>query len=138
MATALIIGGGGFIGGRLARRLARTGRRVTVADIAAPEARIPGVDYRRVDARTLRPGDLHADEDTAIYLLAAVHRTPGHQSHEYFDTNCGGAAKVRAFAEAAGVRRIVFTSSIAVYGPDETMKDENSAPTPTSRSGTLG
>lgn len=135
MAHALVIGGAGFIGRRLTRRLAAEGRRVTVADIASPQQRIAGVDYRLNDARTLRAGELPAGPETTIYLLAALHRTPGHESEEYFRTNVLGARRVAAFAEETGARRIVFTSSVAVYGPGEEAKDESAAPTPASSYG---
>ncbi len=130
MGDSLIIGGAGFIGHRLARRLATCGERVMVADLVEPEDRAPRVSYRISDVRELSPGDLPAGLDTTLYLLAAIHRTPGHASTEYFDTNLAGARRVAEFAAAAGVRRIVFTSSIAVYGPGEEEKDETAPPAP--------
>lgn len=132
MSDSLIFGGAGFIGHRLARRLAAAGEKVTVADLVRPEDRVPGVRYLVSDMRTLRPGDIEAGPKTTIYLLAAVHRTPGHERAEYFETNLVGARRVAGFAEAAGVRRIVFTSSIAVYGPGEDEKDETVTPAPVS------
>ena len=38
-------------------------------------------------------------EDDVIFNFAAVHRTPGHEDHEYFETNICGAENVVAFAE---------------------------------------
>lgn len=38
-------------------------------------------------------------EDDVIFNFAAVHRTPGHEDHEYFETNIRGAENVVAFAE---------------------------------------
>lgn len=132
MEHALIIGGGGFIGRRLARKLAATGVRVTVADHSPPldSSAAPGVEHLIQDVRRLSPDHLPAGPDTTIYLLAAVHRTPGHESEEYFETNVTGARRVAAFAAATGVRRIVFTSSIAVYGPGEARKSEATTPKP--------
>ena len=34
-----------------------------------------------------------------IFNFAAVHRTPGHEDHEYFETNIRGAENVVTFAE---------------------------------------
>ena len=65
-----------------------------------------------------------------IFNFAAVHRTPGHEDIEYFETNIRGAEHVCAFAEKYGIRTIVFTSSIAPYGAAEDLKAEETLPTP--------
>ncbi|MCD8298125.1 MAG: NAD(P)-dependent oxidoreductase [Prevotella sp.] len=69
-------------------------------------------------------------ENDVIFNLAAVHRTPGHPDLAYFETNMLGAENVCAFAEKYGIRKIVFTSSIAPYGAAEELKDESTLPTP--------
>ena len=61
-------------------------------------------------------------EDDVIFNFAAVHRTPGHEDHEYFETNIRGAENVVAFAEKWNIKKIVFTSSIAPYGAAEELK----------------
>lgn len=68
--------------------------------------------------------------DDVIINLAAVHRTPGHPDHEYFETNIKGAENICHFAEEKGINTIVFTSSIAPYGASESLKEETSLPTP--------
>ncbi len=134
METALIIGGAGFIGTRLSRHLMRRNVPVLRADLLP--GRTAGMSEAvPVDVRTPLPDALPADPDTTIYLLAAVHRTPGHADAEYFCTNVDGARHVAAFAARRQVRRIVFTSSIAVYGPDELSKDESALPAPASAYG---
>lgn len=65
-----------------------------------------------------------------IFNFAAVHRTPGHPDIAYFETNILGAENVCAFAERYGIKRIVFTSSIAPYGAAEELKSEDTLPTP--------
>ena len=69
-------------------------------------------------------------EDDVIFNFAAVHRTPGHEDHEYFETNIRGAENVEAFAEKWNIKKIVFTSSIAPYGAAEELKKEPTLPTP--------
>jgi nucleoside-diphosphate-sugar epimerase len=54
--------------------------------------------------------------EDVIFNFAAVHRTPGHEDIEYFETNIRGAENVCAFAENYGIKNMVFTSSIAPYG----------------------
>jgi nucleoside-diphosphate-sugar epimerase len=65
-----------------------------------------------------------------VFNLAAVHREPGHEPHEYFETNIKGAENVCAWADRTQCPRIVFTSSISPYGPSEDRKDEQSLPVP--------
>ena len=68
--------------------------------------------------------------EDVIFNFAAVHRTPGHEDIEYFETNIRGAEHVCAFAEKYGIRTMVFTSSIAPYGAAEELKTEDTLPTP--------
>ena len=68
--------------------------------------------------------------EDVIFNFAAVHRTPGHEDREYFETNIRGAENVCAFAEKYGIKNIVFTSSIAPYGAAEELKTEDTLPTP--------
>lgn len=68
--------------------------------------------------------------DDIIFNFAAVHRTPGHPDIAYFETNIRGAENVTAFADKHGIRRMVFTSSIAPYGAAEQLKTEETLPTP--------
>lgn len=68
--------------------------------------------------------------EDVIFNFAAVHRTPGHEDIEYFETNIRGAENVCAFAEKYGIRQMVFTSSIAPYGAAEELKTEETLPTP--------
>lgn len=130
-ARVIVTGSSGFIGTRLVRRLASQGTTVVALDIAPPRDRIDGVTYRMVDVREPIDPPI-ADGVSVIYNLAAIHRTPGHLPHEYYETNVLGALNVTALAKAAGVKTIVFTASIAVYGPSQALLDESSPPTPTS------
>ncbi|GAA0787841.1 NAD(P)-dependent oxidoreductase [Roseibium denhamense] len=136
MQNVIVFGGAGFIGTHLLKSLVASGRygRLVCADIAKADTPVPGVDYKTVDVREPIPEDL-CKGVTEIYNLAAVHRTPGHPDHAYYETNVTGAVNICDFAAAAGVSKIVFTSSIAVYGPDEAPKTEETLPTPVSAYG---
>jgi len=68
--------------------------------------------------------------EDVIFNFAAVHRTPGHEDKEYFETNIRGAEHVCEFAERYGIKKMVFTSSIAPYGASEELKKEDTLPTP--------
>jgi len=89
-----------------------------------------GVEYIRLDVRKPFDFDFIPTVSDIIFNLAAVHRTPGHEDQEYFETNMKGAENVVAFAERYGIKKILFTSSIAPYGASEELKTEDTLPTP--------
>ncbi|HBG29026.1 NAD(P)-dependent oxidoreductase [Candidatus Macondimonas diazotrophica] len=135
MTTCIIFGGAGFIGTHLARRLLATGRasHVHLADVRSnPLPDLPGITASITDVRRPIPVDLTAEPPTWIFNLAAVHREPGHEAIEYFETNLAGARNVTAYAEAVDCRNIYFTSSIAVYGPTDGPTDETAPICPVS------
>ena len=129
-----ITGGTGFIGTHLASLLheVHPETRIYNLDIVEPGTPLPTVkNYKPA----LGNGEEHAatfiycdvrqpielekvniTPDDVIFNFAAVHRTPGHPDPAYFETNIRGAENVCAFAERHGIRKIVFTSSIAPYG----------------------
>jgi len=65
-----------------------------------------------------------------IINLAAIHREPGHNANEYFETNIQGAENVCKLAESVKCNRIIFTSSISPYGIENKLKDEDTIPCP--------
>ncbi|WP_416357716.1 NAD-dependent epimerase/dehydratase family protein [Aureimonas phyllosphaerae] len=133
MKQAMVVGGAGFIGTHLLAHLKAEGRydRLVSVDIAPPQRPVAGVAYEIHDIRAPFPERLDGAFG-AIFNLAAVHRTPGHEPHEYYETNLGGALNVCEFAARNGIEAILFTSSIAVYGPGEDLKTERSVPEPVS------
>lgn len=139
--SAIVFGGAGFIGRHLLTSLARRGFATLCADIQPLDPPIPGVRAIRCDVRDPIPGNLafelseRGHRIVTAYNLAAVHRTPGHQDREYYDTNVSGAINITEFCREAGIRRLVFTSSISVYGPSEEEKSEDSLPRPESSYG---
>lgn len=139
----IIFGGSGFIGTHLIHLLKNevvTDKdKIYVLDIVMPgeEGVVPGiveknegVEYIRLDVRNPIDFDFKPTEDDIIFNLAAVHRTPGHEDYEYFETNIKGAENVTAFAEKHNISKILFTSSIAPYGAAEELKKETTLPTP--------
>lgn len=128
--SALILGGAGFIGTHLARRLTELGvRRVMSLDIEAPNRPVPRVIYNHHDVRE----PIHTTVDShfdIVFNLAAIHRTPGHENAEYYDTNIAGAVNCTAYCERNGIDALFFASSISVYGPSEDALDEESPLSP--------
>ena len=120
---AVVFGGSGFIGKHLALELLANGYEVHVADLQPPA--ISDVQYHYCDVR--QPIELDLEEiPSVVFNLAAIHRTPGHHFDEYYETNVGGASNVLDWCNQKKIKKIVFTSSIAVYGPSEELKDESS------------
>ena len=132
----VVFGGAGFIGSHMVKYLKDKGaREIVVADIEENiHPKYPGVIYKKCDVREKIPSDLISKPDVVINF-AAVHRTPGHEDHEYFDTNVRGARNVVDFCERTGCNTLWFTSSISVYGPSEEPMYETSPLNPESAYG---
>lgn len=129
----LITGGGGFVGARLARTLLRRGtldgkpiERMVLADIAPPPADL--LADPRVEARTgtllSQTEALRTEHFDGVFHLASAVSGECEADFELglrsnLDSTRALLDALRANVEAGGrVARVVFSSSIAVYGPD--------------------
>jgi len=135
--NCVIFGGTGFIGRHLATYLLNEvgAEKVYLADIKPlpPESPLTGrVVYVQCDVREKIVSDLLPEDVDLIANFAAIHREPGHQNHEYYETNIPGAENVCEYASKVSNETIIFTSSIAPYGPSEHEKTETAIPTPIS------
>lgn len=108
-----VIGGSGFVGTNLCRQLAMKHQDFEIIDLKMsnqfPE-KCKISDVR--DADTLRKsitGDV-------VVNLAAVHRDDVRDKSLYQRTNVDGAENVALVCDEKGIDKIVFTSSVAVYG----------------------
>jgi nucleoside-diphosphate-sugar epimerase len=119
----LILGGSGFVGSRLAQLLQERGWAVRIGDLRRSET-FPNL-WTECDVTS--PESLRkALTDAAIIInLAAEHRDDVRPLSRYDQVNVGGARKVCQAAREAGIQRIVFTSSVAVYGFQPRPVDEN-------------
>jgi nucleoside-diphosphate-sugar epimerase len=125
----VIFGGAGYVGQHWADRLVakKMFRRILLADGQPPATALPpGVEFIRCDVRQPIGPQLPTVRPDWIFNFAAVHREPGHAREEYFDTNLPGARNVCDFAEKTDCPNILFTSSIAVYGPTNGPTSETS------------
>jgi nucleoside-diphosphate-sugar epimerase len=124
MPLYLVTGGAGFIGSHLVEALVRQGRRVRVLDnfsygkwdhLAGVRGRI---DVQEGDVRNLDDCRQAASGTTVMIHLAAVHEVPRSVENpmEFHDINVSGTLNMLWAARQAGVRRVVFSSSSAVYG----------------------
>jgi nucleoside-diphosphate-sugar epimerase len=61
----------------------------------------------------------------SVVLLAAEHRDDVSPSSLYYDVNVQGTKNVLQAMDNAGVKNIIFTSSVAIYGLNKTNPDES-------------
>jgi nucleoside-diphosphate-sugar epimerase len=130
----LVTGGAGFIGSHLVRRLADDGAEVVVLDnlSGGSAANLEGANCRLIEDDILnQPAvQLAAEGADLVFHLAAMVSVP--QSIQdpvaCYDTNLMGSLNVLRAANRAGVRRVVLSSSCAVYG-EQVGSISESAPT---------
>ncbi len=110
----LLLGGSGFIGTRLSYLLNEQGITFRIADLQKSEA-FPDL-WTKCDVRSCEAfNDLFCGV-RAIVNLAAEHRDDVRPLSRYHETNVDGALQVCQAARKANIQKIVFTSSVAVYG----------------------
>jgi len=126
----LIFGASGFIGTHLVRHIVskNPNDKLYKYDINTKVSD----DFEILDVRKPIELDIQGISNSVIFNLAAVHTTPGHPDNEYFETNILGAENICNFARQHNINTIVFTSSIAPYGPSESLKEETTIPMPNS------
>lgn len=134
MPTALVTGGAGFIGSHLVRRLEAQAWSVRVLDdlSTGSRANLDGTRAELVlgDIRDLSAVQRAVHDMQFVFHLAAMISVPESMAHpaECYRSNVLGSLHVLQAAHAAGVRRVVLSSSCAVYGDAGAPVDE-SAPT---------
>jgi len=120
--NVLILGGSGFIGTRLVSSLINEGIAVRIGDVKESHA-FPHM-WTQCDVTDLASLRELTDGMSVIINLAAEHRDDVRPLSRYHDVNVGGAIQVCNAARKAGIKKIVFTSSVAVYGFHPTAVDE--------------
>jgi UDP-glucose 4-epimerase len=139
--TVLVTGGAGYIGAHVVRVLRERGDNVLIVDdlVTGIPERNPGVELVRMNLAH------SASVDSLVELLAnhsvdaVIHFAARKQVGEsvakpawYFSENVGGLANVLLAMERAGVGRIIFSSSAAVYGDARGDVSESAPKEPTS------
>jgi UDP-glucose 4-epimerase len=132
----LVTGGAGFIGSHLVELLLARGERVRVldslvrgsrrnlADALGAELIVGDIRDERVVARAM------AGVDVVFHLAALTSVAESMtQADAYMDVCGAGTLAVMLAARAAGVRRLVYASTSAVYGDPATLPVDESTPT---------
>lgn len=124
----IVIGGSGFIGTRLGTLLTRDGIDFKIVDKALskmfPERTVLG------DVRSVEELSAAISEGTVLINLAAEHHDDVRPLTLYEEVNVQGARNLCAVARQKGINKIVFTSTVAVYGFAPLGADETGAIAP--------
>lgn len=124
-----IIGGSGFIGTRLTKRLSkRAGGQIRIVDKVVSKS-FPDLTFVGDVRDTGQLRNVISDR-SIIINLAAEHRDDVRPLSLYDDVNIGGAKNICEVAKEKNVQMIVFTSTVAVYGFAKLGTDESGQITP--------
>jgi UDP-glucose 4-epimerase len=137
----LVTGGAGFIGSHIVTRLVEMGRPVRVVDnlstgTRANLAHVEGnVDFIEGDLCVERVCERAVDGIEVAFHVAALPSVPRSIADPWgsHDANVNATVRLLQASRAAGVRRVVFSSSSSVYGETPTLpKIEDVEPLPES------
>ena len=130
----LVTGGAGYVGGTVAQLLLDHGHQVVVYDnlCHAQRAMVPaGTEFVEGDIadRTTLESVLHADIDGVMHFAALIEAGESMKKPEvYFRNNSASTLSLLESMLATDVRRLVFSSTAAVYGEPESTPILEDAP----------
>jgi UDP-glucose 4-epimerase len=112
--TVAVTGASGYLGRKVLERLAADERvaRVVGIDVVEPSFSTRNLEFYRLDIRAPELGDLIAGCDALVHLATNDSSDP----EETFDVNVGGTRAVTDAASRASVSKLIYASSVAVYG----------------------
>jgi UDP-glucose 4-epimerase len=122
MPKVLVTGGAGYIGSVTAHFLKRRGYGVVIVDDLSRgyEHNIRGLSFHKLHLSETGPlADLLSSERVDAVIHFAAHSMVGESVKKpelYFLNNTGGSASLLSAMIQAGVKRLVFSSTAAVYG----------------------
>ena len=135
MSKVLVTGGAGYIGAHVAAELLKAGYSVRIYDDFSNGL------HKRVDGsfRDIVEGDI-LDREKLIHAMhgvdAVIHLAAKKAVEEsvknplkYYENNVGGTLNLLAAMTVKGVKKIVFSSSAAVYSPNDKDAVEETDPT---------
>ena len=139
--SVLVIGGAGYIGSALLRRLLDRGYRVRLLDLFVygeepiqdlmehPRLEVLHADFRHID----RVAEAMRDMDAVIHLGAIVGDPACALDEDLtIDVNLMATRMIAEIAKGYGVNRFIFASTCSVYGASDELLDEYSTLNPLS------
>ena len=130
--TTLVTGGTGFVGSHIVRQLVSAGRRVRI--LVRPTSQMTAlqglaVERAEGDLRDAASLDRSMEGVECVFHAAADYRLWSRHPEEIYDANVGGTRRILDAANRAGVRRIVYTSTVATVAvpqPGSNLPNEDS------------
>lgn len=120
-----LIGASGFVGTRLIDLLSKEENKYSLKNIDL----LPSHFFNDIttigDVRNQQQMDKELQGADIVILLAAQHRDDVSPVSLYYDTNVGGMKVTLNAMEKNGIKRLIFFSSVAVYGLNKKNPDEN-------------
>lgn len=121
--SVFVTGASGYVGRQLIAALARERgsiERLVASDVRPPAGRdrLPGVEYIPADVRSADFGELFRLHRTDVVVHLAAIVTPGKGMTREIERaiDVGGTERVLEGCRAAGVAKLIYTSSGAAYG----------------------
>ncbi|MBM3524596.1 MAG: UDP-glucose 4-epimerase GalE [Alphaproteobacteria bacterium] len=133
--NVLVAGGAGYVGSHVCKALARSGHRPVVLDSLAHGHREavrwgPLVEAGIADRAVVRRAVESYRIDAVMHFAAWIFVGESMQAPmKYFANNLGGSLALIEAALEAGVRRVVFSSTAAVYGEPQRIPIPEGHPT---------
>lgn len=115
----LVTGGAGFIGSHVVRGLLAEKRKVRVMLRPGEDARnLAGLAVEKVEGDLLVPASLTRAMEgcEVLYHLAAIYAVWMPNEQRMYDVNVSGSRNILEAAVQSGIKRVVYTSSIAALG----------------------
>lgn len=116
MRPALVTGATGFVGWHVARLLIERGQRVRA--LVRGKGRVPELEVEEFEGDLRDPDSLlrAAEGCETVYHVAADYRLWSKHPEDLYRSNVGGTRNMLNAAEAAGVDRVVYTSTVGCIG----------------------
>jgi len=121
----IVIGGSGFVGSRLISAINKDNC-LNLDKIHSPF--YPDIT-KICDVRSIKEISVF-ENCNCVILLAAEHRDDVTPSSLYYDVNVQGTKNVLEAMDTKGIKNLIFTSSVAIYGLNKENPDETHAEDP--------
>ncbi len=112
----LVTGAAGFLGRYLVRALRAQGKTVRALDLGVPQDAEPEVEWRLGDVRDAEAVQEASEGVEVVYHLAALIPQRRADAATMQAVNVGGTHHVLDASLARGVRRVVYLSSVEIFG----------------------
>ena len=124
----VMIGASGFVGTRLIDLLRNEPQKYEIKNVDLQSSHFFNDITVTGDVRVQEQMDEQLKGADLVVLLAAQHRDDVTPTSLYYDTNVGGMEVTLKAMEKNGIKRLVFFSSVAVYGLNKPNPNENYSP----------